>query len=54
MSWWLYLGVPARCLCTIIPSFRGQKLLQMCVAIPVLPYRRLIGRQTNPPLAAAA
>ncbi|GIP08938.1 MAG: hypothetical protein E7L01_07935 [Paenibacillus macerans] len=31
-----------------------QKLLQMCVAIPAIPYRRLIARQPNQPLAAAA
>ncbi|MGZ7444527.1 transposase [Paenibacillus sp. TH7-28] len=31
-----------------------QKLLQMCVAIPTIPYRRLIARQPNQPLAAAA
>ncbi|MCM3700451.1 transposase [Paenibacillus macerans] len=31
-----------------------QKLLRMCVAIPALPYRRLIARQPNQPLAAAA
>lgn len=31
-----------------------QKLLRMCVAIPAIPYRRLIARQPNQPLAAAA
>ncbi|WP_334073260.1 MULTISPECIES: IS1595 family transposase [Paenibacillus] len=31
-----------------------QKLLQMCVAIPTLPYHRLIARQLNQPLAAVA
>ncbi|RRJ66187.1 hypothetical protein EHV15_27175 [Paenibacillus oralis] len=31
-----------------------QKLLHMCVAIPAIPYRRLIARQPNQPLAAAA
>ncbi|MGG3275677.1 hypothetical protein ABER88_15480, partial [Paenibacillus macerans] len=31
-----------------------QKLLQMCVAVPVLPYPRLIACQPNLPLAAAA
>ncbi|MCM3698971.1 transposase [Paenibacillus macerans] len=31
-----------------------QKLLQMCVAIPAIPYRRLIARQPNQLLAAAA
>ncbi|GBK60946.1 MULTISPECIES: transposase [Paenibacillus] len=31
-----------------------QKLLQMCVAIPTISYRRLIARQPNQPLAAAA
>ncbi|GJM76274.1 hypothetical protein HMSSN036_84900 [Paenibacillus macerans] len=31
-----------------------QKLLQMCVAIPAIPYRRLIARQPYQPLAAAA
>ncbi|MGZ7442299.1 hypothetical protein [Paenibacillus sp. TH7-28] len=31
-----------------------QNLLRMCVAIPALPYRRLIARQPNQPLAAAA
>ncbi|GJM76125.1 hypothetical protein HMSSN036_83410 [Paenibacillus macerans] len=31
-----------------------QKLLRMCVAIPALPYRRLIAHQPNQPLAAAA
>ncbi|MGZ7444376.1 transposase [Paenibacillus sp. TH7-28] len=31
-----------------------QKLLLMCVAMPVLTYRRLITRQPNQPLAAAA
>ncbi|MDU7477441.1 MAG: hypothetical protein E7L01_29505, partial [Paenibacillus macerans] len=31
-----------------------QKLLQMCVAIQAIPYRRLIARQPNQPLAAAA
>ncbi|KFN05898.1 hypothetical protein DJ90_370 [Paenibacillus macerans] len=31
-----------------------QKLLQMCVAIPAIPYRKLIARQPNQPLAAAA
>ncbi|RRJ64537.1 hypothetical protein EHV15_17590 [Paenibacillus oralis] len=31
-----------------------QKLLHMCVAIPAIPYRRLIERQPNQPLAAAA
>ncbi|OMG45776.1 hypothetical protein BK140_30515 [Paenibacillus macerans] len=31
-----------------------QKLLQMCVAVPVLPYPRLIVRQPNQPLAVAA
>ncbi|WP_246061809.1 hypothetical protein [Paenibacillus oralis] len=31
-----------------------QKLLHMCVAIPSIPYRWLIARQPNQPLAAAA
>ncbi|MCM3698026.1 hypothetical protein [Paenibacillus macerans] len=31
-----------------------QKLPRMCVAIPAIPYRRLIARQPNQPLAAAA
>ncbi|MCM3700072.1 transposase [Paenibacillus macerans] len=31
-----------------------QKLLRMCVAIPAIPYRLLIARQPNQPLAAAA
>ncbi|MEK3873999.1 hypothetical protein, partial [Paenibacillus sp. FSL M7-0831] len=31
-----------------------QKLLRMCVAIPAIPYRRLIARQPNQPLAVAA
>jgi len=31
-----------------------QKLLQMCVAIPAISYRRLIARQPDKPLAAAA
>ncbi|RRJ61727.1 hypothetical protein EHV15_01105 [Paenibacillus oralis] len=31
-----------------------QELLRMCVAIPAIPYRRLIARQPNQPLAAAA
>ncbi|MCM3702938.1 transposase [Paenibacillus macerans] len=31
-----------------------QKLLRMCVAIPAIPYRRLIARQPNRPLEAAA
>ncbi|MCM3703011.1 transposase [Paenibacillus macerans] len=31
-----------------------QKLLRMCVAIPAIPYRQLIARQPNQPLAAAA
>ena len=31
-----------------------QKLLQMCVAIPVITYRRLIARQPDQPLAGAA
>ncbi|RRJ65254.1 IS1595 family transposase [Paenibacillus oralis] len=31
-----------------------RKLLQMCVAIPAISYRRLIARQPNQPLAAAA
>ncbi|MCM3700480.1 transposase [Paenibacillus macerans] len=31
-----------------------QKLLRMCVAIPAIPYRRLIARQPNQPIAAAA
>ncbi|MCM3702126.1 transposase [Paenibacillus macerans] len=31
-----------------------EKLLRMCVAIPAIPYRRLIARQPNQPLAAAA
>ncbi|MBS5914794.1 MAG: hypothetical protein KID09_29970 [Paenibacillus macerans] len=31
-----------------------RKLLHMCVAVQVLPYRRLIARQPNQPLAAAA
>ncbi|MCM3699750.1 transposase [Paenibacillus macerans] len=33
---------------------KRQKLLRMCVAIPAIPYRRLIARQLNQPLAAAA
>ncbi|MEC0154859.1 hypothetical protein P4H87_30310, partial [Paenibacillus macerans] len=31
-----------------------QKLLRICVAIPAIPYRRLIARQPNQPLGAAA
>ncbi|RRJ62469.1 IS1595 family transposase [Paenibacillus oralis] len=31
-----------------------QKLLLMCVSIPAIPYRRLIARQPNQPIAAAA
>ncbi|WP_415841666.1 hypothetical protein, partial [Paenibacillus macerans] len=31
-----------------------QKLLRMCVAIPAIPYRRLIARQPSLPLAATA
>ncbi|OMG45490.1 hypothetical protein BK140_32115 [Paenibacillus macerans] len=31
-----------------------QQLLHMCMAIPAIPYRRLIARQPNQPLAAAA
>ncbi|MCY7557516.1 transposase [Paenibacillus macerans] len=31
-----------------------QKLLRMCVAIPAIPYRRLIARQSNQPRAAVA
>ncbi|RRJ65037.1 hypothetical protein EHV15_20530 [Paenibacillus oralis] len=31
-----------------------QKLLRMCVVIPAIPYRQLIARQPNQPLAAAA
>ncbi|MDU5951090.1 MAG: hypothetical protein E6Z15_29020, partial [Paenibacillus macerans] len=31
-----------------------QKLLRMCVAIPAIPYRKLVARQPNQPLGAAA
>jgi hypothetical protein len=31
-----------------------QKLLRICVAIPAISYQRLIARQPNQPLAAAA
>ncbi|OMG45719.1 hypothetical protein BK140_30920 [Paenibacillus macerans] len=35
-------------------TYGALGLLQMCVAIPAIPYRKLIARQPNQPLAAAA